>query len=148
MRPKMTLAAITMPLMRGVMPFEVWLGLLDASLVAEGATEVEYWVTTNVDGFVVVVGGGGGGGVKTGTELVDDVVGLDDVVDEVERPRVDEEVDEVSRSRVDCVVKDKVGTETSLVDWEAAGRDLVVVVVGSLPPPGLRIFEMRDWKGS
>ena len=112
--------------------------LLDASLVAEVGAEVEVWVTKTVDPLVLV-GDVGSCGVKLGIELVDDGVGLEDV-DEVERAPVEDEV-----VRMGCIViKDKVGS-VKLAVLVAVGS--VLVGVGVLPPPGLKMPEKKDSSG-
>jgi len=133
MRPKMTLAEITMPMTRGVMPL-VDEPLLDASLVPETGGDVEVWVTTVVDWSEEVVKSGG---VKTGTELVlvEEVVERE-AVDEAERALDEDEEMEVRTGR----------EETDAVGWETEARDLVVevglaVVVGSA---GFKMLEIRD----
>jgi hypothetical protein len=131
MRPKMTLAEITMPMTRGVMPL-VDEPLLDASLVPEAEGDVEVWVTTVVDGSKEVVESGG---VKRGAELVEEVVDREEV-DETARALDEDEEMEVRTGR----------EEADAVGWETEASDLVVevglaVVVGTA---GFKMLEKKD----
>jgi hypothetical protein len=146
--PKMTLAEITMPLTRGVMlASDDRLPLLDASMVPEpeGDGEVEVWVTTTVDWSVEEVVAPG---VTRGRELVEEVVGWEDV-DEVVVGLLaedeDEDEDEVEVGLVNRVVVIEGGKEGN-EDSEVCVCNLVVEIVLVLVEgaPGLRMFEKKD----
>lgn len=142
-RPKMTLAEITMPLTRGVIvPLADARLLLDASTVGEPDGEVAVWVTTTVDGLVVELESSA---VTGGRELVDEVVRWEDAV----RVFVDEEV----VARVVEIEEGKIGVGAVAVTADSGGCGCTLVLVAVLAfvlvagKPGLRMFDKKDSMG-
>ena len=127
-RPKMTLAVITMPKTRGVMPV-VDVPLLDPLLVPEAEGDVEVWVTTVVDLSEVE-----SGGVKRGAWVVEEEV-LREEVDELIRLLAEDEIGRTDGVGVGTV---EGGTEDGTL---VVGGFFALVLVGTA---GLKMLENKD----